>query len=1819
MFERVAIIDPGRAATRCVRSVDPHSPGQPVPRLVVPDRGTPPPLAVLRRADRLLSLPEPSRSIPPGPPGTLGLATMTAWLEEAGVDAAWVGWGAPEEHAAVASACGSLGVTFVGPPPAALTTLSDPVAVTDQLATAGVPTADPGTPAAERLETQLLIDHLGTTWCLGSVLHEHRKDGRRVLSRSAYGRLSPAQQATCERIATTAARALQLRGAVAIELTLPAPGTAQAVMAVRPHLTPAHLIAELLTGLDLVELQFLLATGAPLPGPMPSVTGHATCTNLRVDERPPDAASHTRVVDVSSPSFPGLRCDPILEPGEVVSTAPGAELLTLGAVGRDPAQADRRLVDAVTATTIVLGTGATDRAALLDRLTRSASSTDEACGLPTGPHEPADPTTRAAVAIVAAAIELDDEGTAADRERFIASAARGRPTAHAEEIRTIDLEVAGNRYRGRISCTAPGTYDLNIDDHHVVAAWLRHRGPHRTVRVAGRTVAVVASVQGVDRLIEVDGAPFRVTSVRDGTVRAAQPSIILRFLVGVGEVIAAGAPLVVLESMKMETVLAAPFPGRVDGLLRGCNEQVAAGDGLVRLKPLHVEQRRRHPSPRASFDHLAATAPDEEHLDARTTAARRLRDLVLGFDRSTTDPANLQRAADRDGPALTDVTSESVAAEREVLQAFADIAAVTCRQRQLDGTTAATDTSDADDLRTFLRRLDPHDEALHSAFPTSLLRALRHLGVESLERTAALEAGLYRLHLAQLRAPRQLRAILVLLGRWLDQLEPPQEELAIQLRETLDDLVRVADRQHPMVGDLARRTRYRLFDRAKLHEERARTYRRVRHQLVAVSTETDRDRRDALMAELVGSTEPLLPMLLDAEVSAQVIAPMLELLTRRYYRRRRLTSVRAVAVRGHHVVVADVHDRQGSGCIIAAAGATLAEVLARAATPAPDGADGPQRRTSLDAYLLWPEAPTDRGTLAASLLEDIEASSVPTSLLRVTVTTLSTTSQPGALPPIQHLTFRRTRAGWVEQRHLRGIHPLVADRLDLWRFDRFELTRLPSTDEVYLFRAVARENAADVRLFALAEVRDLTATIGPDGGIAALPELERVLAACLDALRGARAALAGGERPEWNRVVLNLWPVIELPLDQLQQLVTGLSPLASGLGLEEVSLLAQTPGVDGRPVGRCLRLRPGAGHGVSLRITHPPRQPLRPLDRLTSRVVAARRRGTLHPAELLPWLLTSPDTPGDGTADGSFVEFDLDDAGALVPVTRDLGLHTAGIVVGIVSTPTLRYPDGVVRVALLSDPTHDLGSLAEAECQRIIAALDLAESMGVPVEWFPVSSGARIAMDSGTENLDWTARVLRRIVNYTQAGGEINIVVAGINVGAQPYWNAVATMLMHTTGTLVMTPDSAMVLTGKRALEVSGGVSAEDDVAIGGYGRVMGPNGQGQYQAPDLKGACALLFRHYDLTYVAPGEAAPRRLPTDDPPDRDVRDHPHPAADSGFVQVGDIFSSRTNPDRKKPFDIRTVLRAVADRDPAPLERWRDMADADTAVVFHAQLGGRPVVLLGIESRPVPRRGPIPVDGPDRWSAGTLFPASSRKLARALNAASGRRPVVVLANLSGFDGSPESLRERQLEFGAQIGRAVVNFRGPIVFCVISRFHGGAFVVFAKPLNPSLQLVAVQGAHASVIGGAPAAAVVFTREIDARTAGDPRITAARARQKGVTPTDPAHEAVEFERLLATVRTEHQGAVAAEFDRIHDIRRAVRVGSVDRIIPAAELRPCLIEAVERGLAGSVGRTPVAPLRTSAPDGPAERHGHALSRGPTEYRVGEQGNGSERARGQA
>jgi len=1075
-------------------------------------------------------------------------------------------------------------------------------------------------------------------------------------------------------------------------------------------------------------------------------------------------------------------------------------------------------------------------------------------------------------------------------------------------------------------------------------------------------------------------------------------------------------------------------------------------------------------------------------------AAAELRRLLLGYDGDGWDASSLAGAL-RGSPEASDL---------EALGAFASVAALFRREREGES------RPPFEEMLRYLRTPEARGEGLPADFLGLLDAALGEQGASRARPSRELDFALLRLWKARRRVNELVPAALALLEKRIGCPRPADP----RWRALLERLMATGRGTFPALTDLARELHFAWFDRPVFQQARSQVLLQAEEDLRLLESGAN----DAAARRLVDVTWPLSRRLIERMSAArtEARAGMVEILLRRYYRTRTLESVRPFGPQG--VRAEYVHEGARIRLLARFAPAGAGEACAALAGAV---ADSPRDvEIALDLYLDGPMPGPD------ALREALQAAGFARPVHRAVFVAAS-----GCF------TFRPSPEGYVEERHFRGVHPMLAKRLQLDRLANFELTRLPSPDDVYLFHGRARANPKDERFFALSEVRDLTPLRDAAGRVVHLPLLEHVLHETFAALRLSQARHA--ERLEWNRVLLTIPAAFTLSRDETLEIVRRLAADARGLGLEMVLISTRVPQPDGSLRDELIRILGPDDHGVRVRWDAPARRPLQPLGEYQQRVVQLRRRGMVYPYELVKLLTPSVEASQADLPPGEFVEHDLDSSGALVPIERPPGQNRARIVAGVVRNWTPRYPEGMARVILLGDASREMGAVAEPECRRIIAAIDLAGRMRVPVEWFALSAGAQISLESGTENMDWVARALRRIVEFTQAGGEINVVVAGVNVGAQPYWNAEATMLMHTRGVLIMTPASAMVLTGKQALEYSGGVSAEDNQGIGGYDRVMGPNGQAQYWAPDLPRACALLLRHYDHTWVANGERFPRPAGTRDPRSRDVCQSPHPGE---LATVGDVFS-----DRKKPFDIRAVMAAVADCDHTPLERWRDLRGGETAVVWDAHLGGQPVCLLGIESRPVPRSGFVPGDGPEVWSGGTLFPLSSKKIARAINAASGNRPVVVLANLSGFDGSPESMRRLQLEYGAEIGRAVVNFDGPIVFCVISRYHGGAFVVFSRWLRENMEVIAVEGARASVIGGAPAAAVVFAREVQARARKDPRFAAAPA-------------AVQAEKL---------GEIADEYDRVHDIGRALRVGSVERIVAPRDLRPALIDAVERGMA--------------------------------------------------
>ncbi len=1767
----------------------------------------------------------------------LDQARLERALVEARADAAWPGWGFVAEHPEFAELCARLGVVFIGPDPRVMRALGDKIGAKRLAEQAGVPVApwsggpvgtleeaaaqaasigypvmvkataggggrgirrvltedelerafagardearasfgDP-TVFMERLaadarhvEVQVMADAYGTVWPVGLRECSVQRRNQKLVEESACTALSEAEEHEVREAAARLCKAAGYTGAGTVEFLYDLDRRVFSFMEVNTRLQVEHPVTELTTGVDLVKLQLHVAMGGRLEGEPPPRSGHAIEVRINAEDPDNDFAPGPGTLDLFRiAAGPGLRVDTGVAEGDRIPAEFDSMIAKLIAWGRDRSEALARLSRALAESAIVIRGGASNKAFLLELLEHPdlrAGMVDigwvdrlTAAGRPPRPYGD--------VALLQAAVEAHDAELVTELARFRATATRGRPQLRTGYGITTDLRQGGQVYRVTTYRVGPRAYRVAVDGQRVDVSVERVGRFERRTSCLGRRWQVLSVVDGLDHVVEVAGVPHRISRNDGGLVRAPAPAVVVAVAVRPGDQVAAGDRLAVVEAMKMETTLSTPFAGTVTRVFVTPNVQIDAGAPLVQVEEEATAGGGREGSERLRFD--ADPAPDG--LDPSTRCRHALDALhqqMLGFD---VDAADSRRALDDyvrwsrelapDDPAL-------LAGEAEVLATFTDVSALFPTRPDPAGTDDELADAARDDLQAYLRSPATAADRLPAAFLDRLRRALHHDGMASPDPGPELDEALLRVCKSHRRAESQLPAVLAILDRRLERLDALVGGADRELQVLLDRLAAATRGRFPAVSDLATEVRYRYVDQPLLERAREQVYESARAHLAALEAGAGGPERAERMAALVACPQPLKNLLTGRfpQAGMPLRLVMLEALTRRYYRVPALDGLRAVVADGHGLVTA-AYDNDGARVHILSmfAEASGLDAAARATFPllgeVPAGDE-----VELDFYVWRPDPVGDPDETSGRVRALLDGVGFPRRPRRIVVAA----SGPGhglGMAGTQHFTFRPAdTGGYAEEKLYRGLHPMMAERLQLWRLSEFDVERLPSVEDVYLFHGVARSNAKDERLFAMVEVRDLTPVRDGAGRVAALPHLERMLREALAGIRVFQSRRPAARRLHWNRVALYVWPSLELDAEELRGILHRVEPEAEGLGIERVVIRARVPD---RASGE-----------------------LRDRVLYWQRVVQLRRRGLVYPYELIRMLTSAGGQARSDFPPGDFTEHDLDgDGDRLVAVERPYGGNTANLVVGVVRNFTPEHVEGMTRVVLASDPSRSLGSLAEPECRRIIAALDLAERLRVPVEWFAVSSGAKISMGSGTENMDWIARVLRRLVEFTQAGGEVNVIVDGINVGAQPYWNAEATMLMHTRGILVMTPDGAMVLTGKQALDYSGGVSAEDNHGIGGYEPIMGPNGQAQYWAPDLAAACHILLRHYEHTYVVPGERFPRAAVSADPVERDVRDHPIAGDGTGFTRVGEIFSDDTNPGRKRPFDVRAVMGAVTDADRQPLERWAEMCDAETAVVWDARLGGYPVTLIGIESRPVPRRGFVPADGPDQWTSGTLFPRSSKKVARAINAASGNRPLVVLANLSGFDGSPESMRELQLEYGAEIGRAVVNFRGPVVFCVVSRYHGGAFVVFSRYLNDNIEVAALEGSFASVIGGAPAAAVVFSRDVDARTTADPRVRALQAElaRAGAAEQQALH--ARLGRLSLEVRSEKLGEVTDEFDGIHSIQRALEVGSVDRIIPVARLRPYLVDAVERGMRRELRRVGMITVDPEPSDDEAE-----------------------------
>ena len=1595
------------------------------------------------------------------------------------------------------------------------------------------------------LEVQVLADRCGNVTTFGVRDCSVQRRNQKIIEETPPPHLTPEKIQEIEEAAARLIRIAKYESAGTVEFLYDIDADEYYFMEVNTRLQVEHPITEQVYDVDLVRGQIQVALGEECK---PQSLPHGVAIEARLNAEDPmrDFTPSPGKVNVYKiPAGPGIRVDSGIEQGDNIPTLFDSMVAKIIAYAGTRKEALARLTRALNELRIKIEGGTTNRAFLLELL--KTNSIREGCihtryveeWLAEQKQDTA--KTQWNIALIACAIEQCDANFYENLMNFqqqLGSA--GHPTNLARSYgHDVSLNLHGHTYDFLVKCVANNYYHLLIDGHPLCVQYIVR--DHESILVHGnRRYSIQMVPRGDVMQCEIDGIPHYLEVESSGIVKAPSPAMVLSVSVENGQTVQKGDLLLTLEAMKMEMIVASPENGVVKNICVREGEQVAAGQPLVSLDMSEqTEETEIEQKPRIDFGELV------DHNDWNRMR-REFLAVFLGYDHSRKIKKKFEKMLEMQSknPDLSESLYETFLTAFEI---YADTENLFSSEQILaEGFARASNYQDF--LKHFYRRKLNREKGLPDQFIDSLERAMKWylfpgLSVEQRQDYALFH--IYKSH-ANLKWKNELiQAICFVIPE-----KKLGEKLSNQAADLLDEIA-CLNQEIPAISDSCIHARYHLHDRLLLEELKIEQRKKVTDLVKSIKAE-DEECREKYINSIIDFghhiVADLLEMALEKNAKKQKLA--VELLARRFNRDRRFVTGSSIEGKSpmYHICSEKEDDIYH----------TLVAV--------PNG--NQDFWQSLNEYLQ--EAKLKPNPEIIVLMdgehknEEEVLVNLPQNGLPVSWCCLGFFKEKEFI----YRTFRFVEEeGWCEDRARYSFNPLRYRELRLERLVNFDLKLLYRSELVQLLQGVAHNNPKDTRLFALVEACETHPEIDDEKGIQRLVAFEYAFMEAIHAMRAEQAKRK--RRVYWNRIIVNINTPFRTGLKQIREYASKLAGRADNLGLEKFVVYALRH-FDGETQEVELLFENISGTQFTLRGRTPSTNPLEPMNQYITKVVRARQRKTVYPDEIIKMITRSGYSGNKNFPRGNFEEYTVvidpedEEKQTIVPVDEE-NRRKGNLIFGIITNYVKSHVNGLRRVIILADSTKDMGSLAEPECRSAIAALDLAEEEDLPVEWIPISAGARIDMDSGTENLDWTARTLRRIIEFTQNGGEINIIVAGINVGAQSYWNAEATMLMHTKGILIMTDAAALLLTGKKALDFAGSVSAETNIDIGGVEKIMGPNGQAQLWAKDLSTAYQILFKHYEYTYVSPGKLFPKRQPTADEIQRNVCDMSYnDILKQGFSKIGDIFSLEHNRDRKKPFDMRQIMNAVIDQDHGYFERWKIMKDAETAIVWEARLGGNAIGLLGVESRPLTRLGTIPNDGPESWTGGTLFPQSSKKIARAINAFSNKLPIVILANLSGFDGSPESLRRCQLEFGAEIGRAVVNFQGPIIFVVVARYHGGAYVVFSRTLNPYLKTVAIKGTFASVIGGAPAAAVVFPRMVAKETYSDTRVVEAQQKLK----QDENFTQKDFDEVYQQVYSEKQTALGQRFDQIHSVERAKKVGSIHDIISPDKLRPYLVESLEESV---------------------------------------------------
>ncbi len=548
-----------------------------------------------------------------------------------GATAVHPGYGFLSENAGFAQAVLDAGLLWIGPPPAAIATMGSKLRSKELMAAAGVPclptwtsidevdtfpvlvkasaggggrgmrivrAADEladafegaqrealsafgdGTVFLERyvenprhVEVQVMADTYGNTIALFerdcSVQRRHQK----VLEEAPSPAVTPSLRTRLSEAAVAAAEAVAYVGAGTVEFVLEPAGDFF-FLEMNTRLQVEHPVTELVTGLDLVQLQLRVAVGdrLPLEALAPTLTGHAIEARVYAEDGDylPQTGTLTRV------TWPeGVRVDSGVETGSVVGVHYDAMVAKVIAHGATRAEATARLAGALDRAE--LHGLVTNRDLLVDVLRSDAWAFDE---VDTGFLErftptPMEPRTHQihclAAALAAAATRTT---TFPSGWRNVVSQPQwasfgGTRIDYALSRDGLVASADGVALDVLLWLMSPSCVDLSLDG--VRCSFSVHLGP----------TTYVDSVLGHSALVEDERFPIPGSALAAGSLTAAMPGTVLRVEVKPGDTVVAGDTLVVLEAMKMEHAVKAVADGTVVELLVATGQQVEAGAVLV--------------------------------------------------------------------------------------------------------------------------------------------------------------------------------------------------------------------------------------------------------------------------------------------------------------------------------------------------------------------------------------------------------------------------------------------------------------------------------------------------------------------------------------------------------------------------------------------------------------------------------------------------------------------------------------------------------------------------------------------------------------------------------------------------------------------------------------------------------------------------------------------------------------------------------------------------------------------------------------------------------------------------------------------------------------------------------------------------------------------------------------------------------------------------------------------------------------------------------------------------------------------------------------